>query len=237
MSGATGKPVRRVEDPRMLRGLGRYVEDVEAPGMLFLALVRSPYPAARVVSIDVQAARALTGVVTVVTGDELTGVSDVPIIPLPFAKVPPHPALARGRVAAVGVPIVAIIAETPDIARDAADLVQIECDPQPGVASAEAALEAGAPLVHPEMGSNVCYTLKREGGDVDRAFHEADTVVRLRVDSPRVAPITLEPRGIVAVPDGGSHHSPPAGTSGPNRDRRISEAASALRLTVWVSSQ
>src|SRR5712692_11380751 len=196
----SGQRVRREEEERLLAGLGCYVEDVLPQDVLHLALVRSPYPAARIVSIDVQAARALMGVVAVVTGDELTGVGDVPIIPLPFAKAPPHPPLARGRVAAVGVPIVAIIAETPDIARDAADLVQIEFDPQPGVASAEAALEAGAPLVHPEMGSNVCYTLKREGGDVDRAFHEADTVVRLRVDSPRVAPITLEPRGIVAVP-------------------------------------
>jgi carbon-monoxide dehydrogenase large subunit len=216
MMRATWKRVRRVEDPRLLRGHGRYVEDIDAPGMLFLALVRSPYPAARIVSIDVQAARALQGVVGVVTGDELSEVGDVPIIPLPFAKVPPHPPLARGRVAAVGAPIVAIIAETADIARDAADLVQIEFDPQPAVASAEAALEADAPLVHPEMGSNVCYTLKREGGDVDRAFQEADTVIQLRVDNPRVAPITLEPRGIVAVPG---------------------QDSSGSLLTVWVSSQ
>ena len=213
---ATGKGVRRVEDPRFLTGQGRYVEDVAAPGMLFLALVRSPYPAARVVSIGVQAARALKGVVAVVTGDELKDIGDVPVIPLPFAKVPPHPPLARGRVAAVGVPIVAVFAESPEIARDAADLVQIEFDPQPSVSSAEAALQDGAPLVHPEMGSNLCYTLTRAGGEVDKAFEDAEVVVKVRVDNPRVAPITMEPRGIVAVPG---------------------EDPSGTRLTVWVSSQ
>src|SRR6267143_1472223 len=118
MVRATGKRLRRVEDPRFLTGQGRYVEDVAAPGMLFLGLVRSPYPAARIVSIDVDAARALKGVVAVVTGDELTNIGDVPVMPLPFAKVPPQPPLARGRVAALGVPIVAIIAETAEVARD-----------------------------------------------------------------------------------------------------------------------
>jgi aerobic carbon-monoxide dehydrogenase large subunit len=216
LTRATGKRVRRVEDPRLLKGLGRYVEDVQPADVLHLALVRSPYPAARIVSIDVQAARDLAGVVAVVTAEDLSGVGDVPTIPLPFAKVPPHPPLARGRVAAVGVPIVAILAESAELARDAADLVQIEFDPLPAVASAEAALEASAPLVHPEMGSNVCYTLKREGGDVDRAFLDADTFVGLRVDSPRVAPITMETRGIVVVPG---------------------QDASTPRLTVWVSSQ
>jgi carbon-monoxide dehydrogenase large subunit len=213
---ATGKGVRRVEDPRFLRGRGQYVEDVQPANALHLVLVRSPYPAARLVRIDVEAARSATGVVAVVTGDDVADIGDVPVIPLPFAKVPPHPPLAHGRVAAVGVPIVAIIAESAKLAWDAAELVQIEFEPLPSVASAEDALEAGAPLVHPEMGSNVCYTLNREGGDVERAFLEAVTVVQLRVDSPRVAPITLEPRGIVAVPG---------------------EDAGEPRLTVWVSSQ
>jgi carbon-monoxide dehydrogenase large subunit len=216
MMRATGKGVRRVEDPRFLRGQGRYVEDVEAPGMLYLALVRSPYPAARILSIDVESAVALNGVIAVVTGDELTDIGDVPVIPLPFAKVPPHPPLARGRVAAVGVPVVAVIAASSEIARDAADLVQIEFDPEPSVSSAEAALEDGAPLVHPELGSNLCYTLTRAGGDVDRALQDAEVVVTVRVDNPRVAPITMETRGIVAVP---------------------AKEASGPRLTVWVSSQ
>jgi aerobic carbon-monoxide dehydrogenase large subunit len=213
---ATGKPVRRVEDPRFLAGLGRYVEDVQPQAVLHLAFVRSTYPSARLVNVDVEEARTYPGVLAVVTGDDLEGVGDIPSIPLPFAKIPPFPPLARGQVAAVGVPIVAIVAETAAAARDAADLVQVEYAPRPAVSSAEAALEADAPRVHAGFDSNLCYSLTREGGDVDRAFQEADTVVRLRVDSPRVAPVALEPRGVVAVPG---------------------DVAKDFRLTVWVSSQ
>jgi len=214
---ATGKPVRRVEDPRFLAGQGRYVEDVEARDVLHLAFARSAYPSARIMGVDVEAARAHPGVLAVVTSDDLDAVGDIPSIPLPFARIPPFPPLARGRVAAVGVPIVAIVAETAAIAHDAADLVQVDYAPEPAVASAEAALEPGAPRVHAELDSNLCYSLTREGGDVERAFKDADTVVRLRVDSPRVAPVALEPRGVLAVPgdvDG-----------------------KGFRLTVWVSSQ
>ena len=112
-------------------------------------------------------------------------------------------------------PVVAVLADTAAGARDAADLVEVEYDPQPVVSSAEAALQPDAPRVHPEFDSNVCYTLKKEGGDVERAFREADTVVKVRVDSPRVAPMALEPRGCVAVPGG----------------------EGGRRLTVWISSQ
>jgi len=193
LSRATGKRVRRVEDARFLGGHGRFVDDVQLADVLHLALVRSPYPAARIVSIDDASARAYPGVVAVITGAELTGVGDVPAIPLPFARIPPHPALARDRVAAVGVPVVAIVAETASIARDAADLVQVEYEAVPAISSAEAALEPGAPLVHPEMGSNLCFALNKEGGDVEAAFKAADTVVvRVRVDSPRVAKMLLK---------------------------------------------
>src|SRR5262249_30489641 len=98
---------------------------------------------------------------------------------------------------------------------DAADLVEIEYQPGPSVASAEEALEPGAPRVHPELESNVCYALPRRGGDVERAFAEADAIVQLRVDNPRVASVALEPRGVVVEPDGD-------GSDG---------------LKVWVSSQ
>jgi aerobic carbon-monoxide dehydrogenase large subunit len=216
LARATGKPIRRVEDPRFLAGKARYVEDVEPAGVLHLAFVRSPYPSARLAGLNIESARTYPGVVAVATADDIPRVGDIPTLPLPFARIAPFPPLARGRVAAVGDPIVAIVADSAAAARDAADLVEVEFDPQPSVASAEAALEAGAPLVHPELESNVCYVLKREGGDPDRAFAEAEVVVQLRVDNPRVAPIALEPRGVVAVPGDGS---------------------SQPRLTVWASSQ
>src|SRR5919201_2466764 len=177
VAGATGKPIRRVEDPRLLAGKGCYVEDVQPQDALHLGFARSPYPSARITRLNVEAARAAPGVVALATADDIPEVGDVPTIPLPFVRIPPFPPLARGRVAAVGDPVVAIVAESAGAARDAAALVEIELDPQPAVASAEAALEPNAPRVHPELDSNVCYTLKREGGDVDRAFQEADTVI------------------------------------------------------------
>ena len=216
LARATGKPIRRVEDPRFLAGKACYVEDVEPEGVLHLAFVRSPYPSARLAGLNVEPARAYPGVVAVATADDIPEVGDVPTLPLPFARIPPFPPLARGRVAAIGDPIVAIVADSAGAARDAADLVEVDFDPQASVASAEAALEPGAPRVHPELESNLCYLLKKEGGDPDRAFAEADTVVQLRVDNPRVAPIPLEPRGVVAVPGDGS---------------------TVHRLTVWASSQ
>jgi len=204
--------MRRVEDPRFLAGQGRYVEDVQPPDTLHLAFVRSTYPAARLARVDTTAANAAAGVVAVLTAEDVTDLGDVPTIPLPFAKIPPHPVLARGRVAAVGEPIAAILAETPAQARDAADLVEVDYEPRPSVAAAEDALAEDAPRVHPELESNVCYRLVRDGGEPDAAFEDAEVTVSLRVDNPRVAPVPLEPRGVVAVPEGD-------------------------QLTVWISSQ
>jgi aerobic carbon-monoxide dehydrogenase large subunit len=210
-----GQPIRRVEDPRFVSGRGRYVEDVLLPGMLHLAFVRSPYPKARITSIDSSVAQSMPGVVAVVTGEELGDVvGTIPSMRLPFAKSPPHPVLARGRVDSFGEPVVAVAAESAELARDAADAIQVEYEPQDSVVSAEAALAEGAPKVHAELDNNLCYMLKREGGQVDQAFDEADAVARFKVVNQRVAPIALEPRGVVAVPED-----------------------QADGLTVWISSQ
>lgn len=213
---ASGRPYRRVEDPRLLSGRGRYVEDIDLKACLHLAFVRSPYPSATIGAISVDAARAVPGVLRVATAADLDGVGSVPTIPLPFVKIPPYHALARERVAAVGTPVVAIVAESAGAARDAADLVEIEFDPQPAVSSAEQALAVEAPQVHPEVPGNLCYRLAKTSGDVEAAFRDADVTVQVRVDSPRVAPIPLEPRGVVAEP--GQPDDP-------------------TRLTVWLSSQ
>jgi aerobic carbon-monoxide dehydrogenase large subunit len=215
VAGATGKPIRRVEDPRFLAGKGNYVEDVQPRDALHMAFVRSPYPAAAITRLNIDAARNAPGVIVAATGDDVPDLPDVPVIPLPFAKVAPHPPLARGRVACVGYPIAVVVAESAEAAQDAAGLIEVDYQPRDAVSSAEAALASDAPRVHPEMDSNLCYVLKKEGGEVDRAFEEADAVVHVRVDSPRVAPIPLEPRGVVAEPGDGSPH----------------------KLTVWVSSQ
>ncbi len=203
MARAVGRSIRRVEDPRLVSGRGRYVEDVQPAGTLHLAFVRSPYPAARITSIDTAAAKASPGVVAVVMSEDIQQVGDVPSIPLPFAKRPAHPPLARGQVMTVGAPIACVLAESPALARDAAESIEVEYEPLPSVASAEAALEPDAPRVHPDLDSNLCYRLQKDGGEVDRAFSEADCVVKVRVDNPRVAPVPMEPRGIVVVPDNG----------------------------------
>src|SRR5918911_5239762 len=125
--------IRRVEDPRLLSGRGRYVEDVASPGMLHLAFVRSPYPRARITRLDVASAREQPGVVAVLTADGLTDVSDIPTMPLPFLKRPPHPMLAPGRVAYFSEAVAVVAATSVETAQDAADLVEVEYDAEASV--------------------------------------------------------------------------------------------------------
>lgn len=196
-----GQSIKRFEDEPLVRGMGHYTDDFVPPGTLHLGIVRSPYPKAKIVRIDIAAAKSASGVVDVLTGEDVAHLGDIPIIPLPGLKVPPHPALCRGYVAAPGAPLVAIVAETAAQAEDAVGLVQVEYDPQPSVSEPEAALEASAPIVFDELEDNVCYTVVRGSGDVDKAMSEADKVVTLRIDSPRLVALALEPRSTLAVPD------------------------------------
>jgi carbon-monoxide dehydrogenase large subunit len=206
--------VRRVEDPVLITGKGCYADDIQLPGMLHLAFLRSPYPHARILSIQTSAAQALPGVVAVVTGDDLSERLQVPVMPLvPGMKIPPHPLLARGAVHAVGVPVAAVVAHSPALAQDAATAIAVEYAALPAVVNAEKALEPGAPLVREELDSNVCYTATKQGGDVGRAFAAAEHIVRLRIASPRLVALALEPRGVLAKPE-------------PTGD-----------LTVWLSTQ
>jgi carbon-monoxide dehydrogenase large subunit len=214
-TGLIGVSYPRVEDGPLVTGAGHYVDDLQPPGTLHMAVLRSPHPHARIVSIDTSAARALSGVEIVITGDDLDESLSIraPVM-TPGMKVPPHPVLARGSVHAVGVPIAAVVAETEARAQDGVDLIQVEYEPLPSVANAEQALESGAPLAREELDSNVCYTATKEGGDVDAAFARADHITRLHIASPRQVAVAMEPRGVLASPD-------PMGQG----------------LTVWVSSQ
>ncbi|MEA2641041.1 MAG: aerobic carbon-monoxide dehydrogenase large subunit [Chloroflexota bacterium] len=214
-AGRIGDSVRRVEDAPLITGAGHYVDDVQLPGMLHMAVLRSPYPHARVLAIDTSTAQDMPGVKAVLTGADVEERLNIraPVM-TPGMKVPPHPVLARGSVHAVGVPIAVVAAETLAQAQDAVDAIQVEYEPLPSVADAEAALEADAPLAREELDSNVCYTLRRDGGDVDAAFAAADHVTRLHIRSPRQVAMSLEPRGVVASPD-------PMGAG----------------LTVWLSTQ
>lgn len=199
---AVGRPMRRREDPSLLRGRGKYVDDIAVPGLLHIAFARSPYAHARLTSIDVSAARALPGVVAAVTAEDVAGIDQPPLNQrVKGMQVPPNPALASGAVHAPGVPVAAVVAESRAIARDAAGLVEAEYEPLDGIADAWDALQEGAPRAREELASNVCFSLSKQGGDVDAAFAAADHVTRLRVFSPRVASVTMEPRVILCVPD------------------------------------
>ncbi len=198
--GLIGASIVRLEDPALITGAGRYTDDFQPAGTLHMGVLRSPYPHARITSIDTGAAQRMPGVVRVLVGDDLDLDITAPVM-APGMKVPPHPMIAKGAVHAVGVPVAVVVAETAAAARDAANAVEVEYEPLPAVADVEAAVAPGAPLAREELDSNICYTLVREGGDVEKAFAEADHVSRLHISSPRLVALSLEPRGVLAVPD------------------------------------
>jgi carbon-monoxide dehydrogenase large subunit len=199
-----GRARSRVEDRRLVTGRGRYVEDLTLPGALWLAFVRSPYPHARIARIDVAAARAVPGVIAVLTGQDVPPIPRPPILlRISDPRVPPYEPLVIETVRCVGMPVAAVAAESRAAAVDAAALVDVEYEPLPAVADPVAALADGAPLVWPELGSNVCFDVTQRAGDPDAAFARAARTVSLRVNYPRLAPAPLEPRGIVAIYDPG----------------------------------
>jgi len=166
--GLIGRSVRRVEDPVLVTGKGCYVDDVQMPGMLHLAFLRSLYPHATIRSIQVQAAQAMPGVVAVVTGDDLSERLHVSVMPLvPGMQIPPHPLLARGAVHAAGAPVAAVVAHSRALAQDAADAITVDYATLPAVVTTAQALAPGAPLAREELDSNVCYRVTKHGGDVD----------------------------------------------------------------------
>lgn len=199
-----GKSIRRREDPRFLTGTATYVEDLKLPDLHHAIIVRSPHAAARIRSIGTAAAEALPGVVAVFTGKDVAGVGGVPCgVTLPDLKIPRHHVLAQDRVYFVGHPVAVVVATGRYIARDAADLVEVDYDPLPAVADPEKALAAGAPVVHPEFGSNVAFVYEQAGGDAEAAFAAADVVVKQRIVSQRLIPTAMETRGVVAQWDPG----------------------------------
>jgi carbon-monoxide dehydrogenase large subunit len=198
-----GARMRRKEDPRFLTGRGQYTDDVQVAGTLHAAFVRSPHPHARVLGIDLDAARSHPGVIAVYTGKELAdaGVNGIPTgWLLPGLKPSNHHAIAVEKVHYVGEAVAVIVAESASLARDAADLVTVDYEPLPAVADAEQALTAGAPIVRADGTDNVCF--RWEIGDAaatDAAFAQAATVVRQRLVNQRLIPVAIEPRASLAT--------------------------------------
>ena len=194
-----GQRVRRTEDPRLIKGLAHYVDDIELPGTLHVAFVRSYYAHAKITGIDTSAALAAPGVVAVYTGKDVAGkIGPVPCASaLPDLKVPDHRVLATDKVYFVGHPVVAVVAKDRYAARDAVDLVVVDYEDLPVVTDVEAAA-AGGPVIHEAFADNIAYKLTAGEGDIDAAFASAERTVKQRILHRRLAPIAMEPRGVLA---------------------------------------
>ncbi|MDX1484846.1 MAG: xanthine dehydrogenase family protein molybdopterin-binding subunit [Alphaproteobacteria bacterium] len=210
---------KRLEDPELLRGRGRFIDDITLPGMLEAAFVRSPHAHAAVSGIDAEAARALPGVRAVLTRDDILPYlkSEFLVVGLPsgaYKQQRDRPALAGEEVVYVGEPVAVVIAEDRYIAEDAAQLVMVDYDILPAVADCRAALEDGAPPVHRDGADNLLAELDVGYGDVDAAFANAAHVFGDHIHMHRGGSHSIECRGAVASYD----------------------AAGDL-MTLWVSSQ
>lgn len=199
----TGASIKRSEDPRILTGTGRYIDDVRIPGMLHASFVRSPFAHARITSIDVSEARQAPGVVLVLTGEELEQM----VVPGPgFAglmapdlPMPSYTTLATDKVRVVGDPVVLVVAESRYLAEDACELVEVDYEELPAVMTAEAAQDPSKPAIFEDLeGGNVLVRSPAATfGDVDGAFARADRVVRAELRQHRHQNVPMECRGIV----------------------------------------
>ena len=192
-----GSPVRRIEDPDLLRGAGTYVDNLKIDGMLVLHFVRSPMAHASIRSVDVTAARAMPGVVGVYSAADL----DFPAAPalMPLRAEAVRPSLAKDRVNFVGDPVVVVVAESRALAVDAAELVEIDYEPLDSVIFMEDALAADSPVQFDAIGSNIMIGM-RSGSDDPLAG--ADVVVRGRFENQRVAVVPMEGSAIAVDPTG-----------------------------------
>jgi carbon-monoxide dehydrogenase large subunit len=209
MNGFTvAKPVARTEDPRLLRGGGRYIDDIALPGMVHGYLLRSPHAHARIRKIDVTAARKVPGVVDIITGADYVaaGLGTMPYIANPMPGFDPkamvqavHRPLAMDRVRHVGDGVAYIVAETRAQAKDAADLIEVDYEPLPSITDTGSAHLPGAPLVWEDAKTNVAYVFNQgDSKAVDEAFAKAAHAVKQRLVINRLSANPMETRGIVA---------------------------------------
>ncbi len=198
---SVGSRIKRREDPRLITGRATYTDDMKPPRMVHASFARSHYAHAKLGAVDVSKAKAMPGVLAVYTGADLAGkTGDVPCgLDMPGLKTPRHPLLAVGKVRYVGEPVAVVVATDRYLARDAADAIEIDAEPLDAVVDPEKAAAAGSPAIHDELGDNVAY--HTQGGQTEeaaKAFREADTVVKLRIEQQRLVPMAMEPRATLA---------------------------------------
>ncbi|GGD41406.1 xanthine dehydrogenase family protein molybdopterin-binding subunit [Sinisalibacter lacisalsi] len=211
--GGIGAPNKRREDVRFLTGKGRYTDDINMRGQAYVWFLRSNVAHGRITSIDTAAAAAMPGVIRVFTGADFEGVGSIPCgwqvtdrhgEPM---QEPAHPVLAQGKVRHVGDPIAAVVAETAEQARDAVEAIEVEIEELPAVVDMKAALEEGAPKVHDDLTSNLCYDwgfVEENREAVNKAFDEAAHVTTLELRNQRLVANPMEPR--VAIGDYAAHN-------------------------------
>ncbi|HEV8385096.1 MAG TPA: xanthine dehydrogenase family protein molybdopterin-binding subunit, partial [Candidatus Acidoferrales bacterium] len=195
-----GKPLKRKEDPRLILGIAHYVDDLVLAGMLHAVFVRSPHAHAKIKSIDTSKAQSSPGVIAVFTAEDFRG--QIGIVPcaaqLPDLKGAPRPVLATGRVRFVGEAVAVVVASDPYALRDAIDLVDVDYEPLTPVVDPEKAIAKGAPVLFEPNADNVSFRWELEGGDLKKAFQQADKVIRQRIVNQRLVPVAMEPRGVLA---------------------------------------
>src|SRR5216683_5797032 len=200
-----GSSVQRVEDQRILTGHGHYVDDISLPGMLHAAFLRSPYAHARIVRIDVSAARAMLGVVAVFIGEDMQRlVGPMSVQDQTGMRNPTFHPLASDRVRLVGDPVALVVAESRYVAEDARDVIEVEYEPLQPVVTIEDALDPNRPALFDEVGSNILYQHSATHGDVDATFARADRVIHETFRQHRSVNVPMETRGCVADFDPGS---------------------------------
>src|SRR5919201_414936 len=220
-----GERVKRREDPRLIQGRATYVDDIALVGMQHIAFKRSDVAHARIRSIDTRAAQAMDGVEAVFTGKQIAELLAPMPIGTPFPS-PEHRAVAGDTVRFSGEPVAVVVARDRFVARDAVDAIAVSYDPLPAVVDVELAMKGQPTVIHPDFPNNLAVALVPSGTGVsadgskvddsalDAAFKKADVVISQRMVNQRLAPNTMEPRGVVA------HYEPGKGT-----------------MTIWSSTQ
>lgn len=210
-TGLIGQPVLRLEDHRFLTGQGRYIEDIHRPGQVWAKVVRSPQAHAEIHRIETAEARQSPGVLAVCTAPDIASLGPLPcttaVASVEPMIVPPRPALASDRVRHVGDPVAFVVAETPQLATDAAEKVIVEYEPLPPVVDAVAALDPEAPRLWDEAPGNVSFRFRK--GDpraVEAAFRDARHIAELELVNNRLIVAAMETRGAIAEAHGDELH-------------------------------
>jgi carbon-monoxide dehydrogenase large subunit len=196
-----GQPVVRQELRRLLEGKGCYVDDIQIPRLCHVVFVRSPHAHAKILKIDLEQALQSEGVLRIVTGQDIADICKPylgVLSHLEGMKSVPHYPLAIDRAMWNGQPVVAVVAQTRAQAEDAAELVEIDWEPLEAVVDEERALDPQTPILHPELGTNLCWERSIDVGDVNTAFEQAHIIVDETLRTGRHTHVTLEPRSILA---------------------------------------